>query len=515
MASLPVDYIELGFRSLDDRGFRGAFAYTTDNFIRLLQVPAGLKLGVMVNASELVAHPAGVVEALSLLFNPADESPVDLVRIACHMPEVAEALPGCAWLKEQGYTVTLNLMQISERSELELEDVAGQASEYPLDVLYFADSLGSMNPDRIAEIMAKLRAGWGNAIGVHAHDNMGLSLANCTRAIVEGATWVDGTVNGMGRGAGNTRTEYLATELADLTGRSVNISPLLSTIATRFDPMQSIYGWGTNTYYYLAGKFGIHPTFIQEMLSDPRFDEVDLLAVIDHLRETGGNRYSLASLESGLHFFRGEPRGSWSPATLLSGREVLILGTGPGATRHRKALEEYIRLACPEVIALNTQSAINGDLIDLRVASHPVRLLEDCPQHLGLPQPLITPASMLPDKVKSALGDKELLDFGFLVEPDTFEFNETHCVLPSSLVIAYALAIASSGRASRILMAGFDGYASDDPRTIEMNRLLAAYVDAPDALPLLSITPSSYDLPASSVYSILASVQSKPSPENV
>ena len=76
MDEISVDYVELGLRGFNKDGFKGACAYTTDNFINSLEVPNGLKLGVMVNASDLVKHPEGIEGALSKLFAPASESPV-------------------------------------------------------------------------------------------------------------------------------------------------------------------------------------------------------------------------------------------------------------------------------------------------------------------------------------------------------------------------------------------------------------------------------------------------------
>jgi CMP-2-keto-3-deoxyoctulosonic acid synthetase len=262
---------------------------------------------------------------------------------------------------------------------------------------------------------------------------------------------------------GNARTEELAIEAEGLRGRKANLVPLMSLIRKHFGPMKARYGWGTNPYYYLAGKYGIHPTYIQEMLGDARYDEEDILAVIDHLRAEGGKKFSFNTLDGARQFYRGAPRGSWSPAELMAGREVLILGTGPGGGAHRPALEAYIRRARPLVLALNTQSAIDPALIDLRIACHPVRLLADAEAMRTLPQPLITPASMLPEGAcapTSASGREgpiaPRLRPRHRARP--FEFHETHCVAPTSLVLAYALAVATSGRAARILMAGFDGY---------------------------------------------------------
>ncbi|MEZ2741880.1 aldolase catalytic domain-containing protein [Paenalcaligenes hominis] len=500
MQAAGVDIIELGLRSLKNTGFNGACAYTTDEFINSLHLPEGITIGVMVNGSELVGD-IPQQEALQRLFpHAANHSPVDLVRIACHVHEFKQALPAANWLKERGYQVGFNLMQVADRTEEEVKALAREAVNYQLDALYFADSMGSMNPEQVAITIQWFRSEWKGPMGIHTHDNMGLALSNTLRALDEGVTWVDATVTGMGRGPGNARTEELAIEVAERRGQSVNLVPLMALLRKHFKPMQVHYGWGTNPYYYLAGKYGIHPTYIQEMLSDSRYSEEDVLAVIEHLRVEGGKKFSLNTLDAARHFFRGKPKGQWSPKTRFAGREVLLLGTGPGVARHRAALERYIRQHKPLVLALNTQSAIDAKLIDLRVACHPVRLLADCEAHTRLPQPLITPYSMLPADVCDSLAGKELLDFGLNVQADSFAFEETHCTLPTSLVVGYALAVATSGQAARILMAGFDGYGADDPRSGEMRQLFKQYQVAEGALPLTAITPTRYGLHCESVY---------------
>lgn len=502
MKAAQVDIVELGFRFLKNQGFKGPCAYTTDDFLRSLIIPRGLTIGVMLNGSDLCTE-LGCEAALERLFPaPAVASPVNLVRIACHFNELPMALPAAGWLAERGYRVGFNLMQIADRTHEEVAELTRLASDWPVEVLYFADSMGSMTGNDIANITAWLREGWDGPLGIHTHDNMGLALSNTLRAQSEGVSWLDSTVTGMGRGPGNARTEELAIEAELLRGSRANLVPLMTLIRRHFGPMKAKYGWGTNPFYYLAGKYGIHPTYIQETMGDPRYSEEDILAVIDHLRAEGGKKFSSDTLDGARHFYLGSPRGSWKPKEAMAGREVLILATGPGVAAHRPALEAYIQRARPLVIALNTQSAIDAQLIHLRIACHPVRLLADAETHAVLPQPLITPASMLPETVLSELGDKTLLDFGLRIEPGQFCFHDTYCVVPSAAVVAYALSVATSGQAARILMAGFDGYEAGDPRTNELNEIFERFSDTTQSSECISVTPTRFKLQSVSIYAL-------------
>jgi 4-hydroxy 2-oxovalerate aldolase len=502
MEAAAVDYVELGFRSFDTVGFRGACAYTTDKFIASLLIPAKVKIGVMMNASELLKHPLGPIAAADTQFCEAEQSPVSLVRFACHVHEFEAMLPVCAHLKARGYVVGINLMQVADRTDVEIENIGKLANEWPLDVLYFADSLGSLDPDQVAAIVRTLKLHWKGDLGIHTHDNMGRAVANTFRGVEEGVTWVDSTVTGMGRGPGNAQTEYVAIEVARRRGQALNLTPLLSLIRRHFGPMRARCGWGSNPYYYLAGQYGIHPTYVQEMLSDPRYGESEILSVLEHLRSVGGKKFSPLAMEGGRQMYGGDGAGSWEPALVMRGREVLVLGAGASIAGHRAAIEDAVKEKNLFVITLNTQQEIAPEFIDLRAACHPFRLLADCNTYRSLKQPIVLPNSRTPQEVQDALNGVDVRDFGLVVQSGVFEFHQCHAVVPTLLVIAYVLAMATSGGAKRILMAGFDGFAADDSRSAEMAEILANYQATSGALPLLAITPTRYNMPASSVYAL-------------
>ena len=306
----------------------------------------------------------------------------------------------------------------------------------------------------------------------------------------------------MGRGPGNARTEELVIEAEAIRKRRANLVPLMNLIRQTFEPMKAYYNWGTNSYYYLAGKYGIHTTYIQEMIGDARYDDEDILAVIDRLRAEGGKKFSINSLHGAKQFYCGDPRGYWKPAELLAGREVLILGSGAGVEAHAPALEAYVKRVQPLVLALNTQASIDLSLINLRIACHPVRLLADAQEYANLPQPLIAPLSMLPEDIRNELRGNEVLDFGLAIESGRFEFHDTYCIVPTSFVFNYALGVVTSGSAKRILMAGFDGYPRGDKRNDEMNELLRYYQQSCPTMSLHSVTSSAYDIPKVSIYGL-------------
>ena len=503
MSDLNMDFVEIGFRSLQNNNFKGPYAYSSEIFLDSINLPENLKLGVMVNASEIIRDEKLSYESLTKLFvRNSSESKVKLVRIACHYHEFNEATKSIKFLKDKGYVVGLNLMQIAQCSDKEIESVGKISSETNLDVLYFADSLGGMDPKKVEKIISLLKLNWKGPVGIHTHDNMGLALQNTLKAKKLGATWLDSTVMGMGRGPGNAKTEELMINLPEKINGLANIISLIDLIDKYFKPLKQKYDWGKNIFYFLSGKYNIHPTYIQKMINDSRYDTNDILAVIEKLKDVGSRKFNVSFLNNMLNFYESKAKGSWKPTSILEGKELLLLATGPGVNDHSSAIESYITKNNPVVIAFNTQSSIDPKYIDYRIASHPVRLMADCKEHLKFNQPLITPFSMLPEQVKEVLIEKDILDYGLQTVESKYLFEDKYCIIPKPLVMSYALALAVSGKASRILLAGFDGYKGDDPRNQESNDIFKFFIKNKSTPNIISITPTRYDVVTKSVYGL-------------
>ncbi len=202
-------------------------------------------------------------------------------------------------------------------------------------------------------------------------------------------------------------------------------------------------------------------------------------------------------------FYKEEPKGNWNPKSILDNKEVLIIGPGKQAKKHIKAIESFIKKNNPIVLAINTQVLISNDLIDLRIACHPTRLLADIPVHLKLNQPLIIPLSMLPEKFCELLKGKEILDYGIVISKGSFRCFDKYCMIPNSLVLAYSLAMVTGGNVRKIFLAGFDGYDSDDSRNDEINDLFFQFKNSYPKSQVIALTPTKYrNIFSKSVYGI-------------
>ena len=504
MKGIKIDYVEIGFRSLDANEYRGPYFYSTDNLLDSLKIPNNLKIGVMVNGADILSSKFNdPMKVIKLLFKHSKKSKVSLVRIACHLKEVNKILGPIKWLKTKGYTVGLNLMQIADKSKEEIQEISSLVNNSGADVFYFADSMGSLDETKTLNIITSIRKKFKGQLGIHAHDNMGRALSNTLVASQATVTWLDSTVLGMGRGPGNTKTESLILEMVKKFNLDINYSLLLSLIENYFQKLYEKYKWGSNSFYYIAGMNNIHPSFIQGMLNDNRFGTLEILDVLDNLKSEGGQRFNKEILEMKSQSYSKKTKGSWDPKKVIKSKEILILGSGPSIKNHSAAIQKFIINKKPFVIGLNIQEHISNKLINMIAACHTLRLFTDINKYKKIKCPLILPLESLSKNIKNKLKGIKIKDYGIQVKTNTFKFENKKSIIPNSLAISYALAICNSGKAKKIYLAGFDGYQSDDARTIQMDKMLSLYSLINSAVELISITPTKYKVKSTSVYANL------------
>ena len=251
-----------------------------------------------------------------------------------------EILPLINWLKKSGYKVGVNIMQIPELSSREIKNAVKQIKKTKADVLYFADSMGSLDSSQTKRIVNQIKLIWKKSTGIHTHDNMGKALENSITAINNSVNWVDCTVTGMGRGPGNTKTEYL---ILELNRKREHLTDLLNLIKNYFEPLKERYKWGSNPFYYFAGLNSIHPTFVQEMLNDNGFDPEDIYYNLKNLSTVGGRKFSKELISLGKNYYRKINKGNWEPIKAIKNRNVLIIGPGISATKYKSKIIKFIK----------------------------------------------------------------------------------------------------------------------------------------------------------------------------
>ncbi|MBN4080845.1 aldolase catalytic domain-containing protein [Caldithrix abyssi] len=496
-----VDIVELGFRSFPKNIFLGPYAYTTDEFITQLNLPKSLDYGVMINGKELINNSNSQKIDIEKLFQKKENSPISLVRIAINFNHTSKVEAIAKILKDMGYQIGINMMQAHGKEEKEYINIAKKISSWDVvDVLYFADSLGNMVPEDVENICKALKKGWQGQLGIHTHNNKGFALINSVAALSNGITWCDGTITGMGRGAGNVATESLILEMSRLGYHKGNANMLQPSIED-FTVLKNTYAWGPNLYYHYAANHGIHPTFVQSLLADKRYDNHQVLGALEFLAGIDSSAFNAEGVRKAIYGNHRNVTGTWDATNWLDGKEVLIVGAGFSVKQYKEGIMRYIEKRQPAVLFLNINPFLLAKIATATIVSNETRALFDAQHYSQLGHPIIMPKARIDNLLKDQLKGLKILDYGLTLEEDSFEINRKDCKLHWTLAAAYALSVATQARASKIGLVGFDGYAADDPRQEEMNEVFFKYASIKESLNITSLTPTTYRINQNSIFS--------------
>lgn len=498
MNTLPVTHIELGFRFSRNANHQGAWAYTPTELVRRLKTTPKAKIGVMINASEFSRETAKL--ELDRLFPEHD--PVEFVRIASHMEEAEKSVWLCALLKAKGYEVGINLMQVSEASESQIDSFLNLVKTSKADFVYFADSLGALNPEEAKRLATKFSSELRIPVGIHAHDNLGNALANSVTALDAGVTMVDATVLGMGRGAGNTSTENLTVEvggLGKLGGAYDGLSALNEFIVTFIEPLRRKYSWGPTLPYRLAARWRIHPTYVQNLLEEG-VNGQEIINTLTSLRSLEARRYDVALLaraQPDTELAAGvdtEPEPRLTPE-LMSRlmRPVLIVGSGPRGEQHSAQLQHLAESQDWTILALNLSWSECMSTNLFRVGSDTVRQATSNEVFWSAPG----------QKLLSRRGNSDQETYSIipiLSNNSSFSASADGVKVPDSSVLSFALASALFLQAPKILLGGVDGYKSGDSRNVEISASLRNFEDGQHRTPIFSLTQTIFPVQTISPY---------------
>jgi 4-hydroxy 2-oxovalerate aldolase len=153
----------------------------------------------------LLLPGVGTIEDLK----KARERGANAVRVATHVTEADIAIQHIGWAKQNGMFVCGFLMMTHMAGPEKIVEQAKIFVDAGADYINLADSAGYMIPEDVRSRITALKNAIDLPVGYHAHNNLGMAVANTLAAVESGADYVDGTCRGLGAGAGNAQLEVL------------------------------------------------------------------------------------------------------------------------------------------------------------------------------------------------------------------------------------------------------------------------------------------------------------------
>lgn len=470
---LPIDYIEVGYRNLNQNQYRGEFFYTPISTLKSIKTLTSKPLVLIINEKDINEN-----DLTSLL--QSCKGYVDMIRIALKPERFEIGKAKAKQIKKQGFKVAFNLMYLSNwynKSDF-LKKFEG--IESIIDYLYLVDSFGGIYPNQLSSAIEQVKKITKVKLGFHGHNNLELAYANSIEAINSGVEIIDSTILGMGRGAGNLKTELLLIQKVEHTKVDFNI---VSSLVSVFDLLLKKYSWGTNLPYIISG-----------------FNSLPQKKVMDWM----GKKYiSFNTIVQALQNSIQKDKEIKFPSMELKKqyKSVLIIGGGDTIKKNKKGIIEFINNS-ENLLLIFSSSRYLKYFID--------QPIDKCVVFIGNESDRFDLNNDKKNYKLNIVLPPSPREFGTYVpkqwEDNTFELEKdliqkegsfSHCSL--------SLEIASKTKLNQFFLAGFDGYSdfdfSNQKRELFDENDKSFKYFSKKGFKLLSITPSLYkNLISDSIY---------------
>ncbi len=475
MEELPIDYIEIGYRNLKQIEYKGEFFYTPLETLKKVKSLTSKSIVLIVDEKNLSE------DDIKQVIEPCGKY-IDMIRIAIDPERFDFAIKKASVVRKLGYKVAFNLMYLSKWIGDNSFHKKLNGIEKYVDYLYLVDSYGSVYPEDINRIVKKIRLITSVKLGFHGHNNMELALANSIEAVNCGVEIIDATILGMGRGAGNLKTELLLTQISKT--QKINFN-LISNVVSEFYLLKKKYSWGTNLPYIISGFYSIPQKKVMDWL--------------------GKNFMSFNSIVQALESSISDEKALELPMIKFENEydKVLIIGGGNSVDENIDAIKSFLLK--------------NRNLLIVFSSSRHLQHFLDIPN-----DKMISFIGNEVDRFDMSIKNNHNLkivfppsprEFGTYLpkgwESNSFELQEnqkfkiidyTHCSL--------SMQIASKTKLKTFYVVGFDGYQENsinkDFREVfyENEKVFKVFLD--EEIKLISLTPSLYkSFIPDSIYSII------------
>lgn len=423
IAKLPIEYIEIGYKSIEKESYFGEFFYSPEITIRKIRAKLGKhqKISLMLNAkdcidvdiSRLLAKCAGIV---------------DLIRIAINPEKIEHGLEIAKTLKFLGFQVAINIMYLSEIDKNhKIFKIIENIHTY-VDFLYLVDSYGAVYPDELEVAIKLFQKNCDVVLGFHGHNNLELAFFNSLRAVECGVEMIDSTILGMGRGAGNLKLELFLTHLKAKEDIDVDMN-ILGQLVQLFYPLMEKYKWGTSYPYMVSGSYSLSQGNVMNAV------EID--------------RYSIASIVNTMSSDTHTVLQIFQYETTVE--KCIIIGGGLEIKNHVDAITKYL-VSNQSIIIIHSTSKYIDRFSDLKnkqffcVAGDELTKLNDNCQYDFIEQLIFEPS---PRKINVNIPTHNIV-----CELKSIEFIDRFHDSPLAISLQTALDI----KATTIELVGFDGY---------------------------------------------------------
>ena len=294
---------------------------------------------------------------------PCSNSYLDGIRVIFKKERMYEALDFCRKIKELGYKTFVQAVSITSYNGEELEELVELVNLLSPYAFSLVDTYGLLHKGQLLHYYRFACEHLNPMIGIgyHAHNNFQLAYANCIDLLQEPPSdrmlIVDGSLYGMGKSAGNTPIELLATYMNEYEGTSYLSSQLMEAIEVTILEIRRRVSWGYSFKFFLAASHDCHPNYVSYLTDIGKLSVKSINDLLDRIIPEKKLLYDAAYIRDlYLEYQKEDCNDSSAYEALrdqLHGRVVLLLGPGKNIYEEQELVYQYIEKHAPLIISIN------------------------------------------------------------------------------------------------------------------------------------------------------------------
>ena len=413
------------------------------------------------NNSMIVAIIEFSTYDISFIESLEDAYPISGLRLMFRKPEIEEAMIYAKKLKDMGYKVFLQPVNIMDYSSEDRISLVKKANELEPYAFYIVDTYGFMYPSDLIKAFYLIDANLNEniKIGYHSHNNFQLAYANCMELIklqTKRDIILDVSVFGMGKGAGNANAELIALYLNDIHNKSYNLDQILEIADIYITKEREKNFWGYTLLYYIAAAVRVHHMYVKYLLDKKTLSVSAIKYILQNLDEDKKTTFHKEYIQDVYHNYQSihiNDKLSYKRLTeMLNGHNILLIGLGASVYDDKNLVDEYILKNKPIIISLNhIPEYFETNYIFVGNAKRYSQLMYKFKAHnIDKPCPIIATSNI----TQSSLNIDYWFNYADLQSNENVDSDSSGIMLIQALI---------NMGIKHVALAGFDGFSNNKP----------------------------------------------------
>ncbi len=387
---------------------------------------------------------------------PQEESFLDGIRVIFKKHIMNEALDFCSQLKDLGYKVFVQAVSITSYNDEEFTLLLNRVNEVDPYAFSIVDTYGLLHKNQLIHYfeMADAKLNESISLGYHSHNNFQLGYANCmelTEKKIARNLILDGSLYGMGKGAGNTPIELLAMYMREHFGSSYRLSQLLEAIDVTIMDCYRITPWGYGLKFFVAASNDCHPNYVAALMEKKKLSVKSINEILERIPKEKKLLYDASFIESLYEEYQAiacddsddleKLLGEWN------GKNIVLVGPGKKGSQ-TEIIRQHIQETDSVVVSVNFMpEGLETDYVFMSNAKRYVRMagrLNDAlARHIHVQTIATSNVTRTNGRFDYVLAYASLLDEDALIKDNPLFMLLKLCKL---------------AKAKNVYLAGFDGY---------------------------------------------------------